>query len=132
MTTGDDNNDSDNKYDDNHILVTRRCATRAWSPCTTPMWSRSARRTMSRFASWIKESFYFICFIYISWQDCYIEYDKAATENTLRVCTKQMVKECPGDSGGDIVCSTHHQSECWTKQHEHKYELKHEFKSCCF
>merc|ERR1711971_1234288 len=53
-------------------------------------------------------------------KDCYIEYDKAATENTLRVCTRKMVKECPGDSGGDIVCSTHHQSECWTKQHEHK------------
>merc|ERR1711971_1243844 len=53
-------------------------------------------------------------------KDCYINYDKAATENTVRVCTKKMVKECPGDSGDDIICSIHHQSECWTKQHEHK------------
>ena len=50
MTTGDDN-DSDFNNDDNNFSVTRRCATPAWSPCTTPMWSRSARRTMLRFAS---------------------------------------------------------------------------------
>jgi len=55
-------------------------------------------------------------------KDCFIDYDKSASSNTARVCTRQMVKECPGEEedSGDTVCSTQHQSECWTQQHEHK------------
>merc|ERR1711892_608396 len=51
---------------------------------------------------------------------CYIEMVDVAHNVTTQVCRKPLVKDC--DIGGEIVCRTEYQSECWSKQIPHEVE----------
>ena len=73
-------------------------------------------------------------------QDCFIDYEKSASNTTTTVCSKKLVKDCGGQededdragygrdigagtSDSDIICSTYYQSECVTSQEEHQVIL---------
>ena len=60
----------------------------------------------------------------LSAQDCFIDYDKAASSSTVRVCSRPLVKDCGGGGGGggEVECSTHQQTECVTREEEHQVQ----------
>ena len=60
-------------------------------------------------------------------RDCFIDYEKTATENNIKVCNKKMIKDCGeeesvgyGREETETICSTYYQSECVTSQQEHQ------------
>merc|ERR1712227_100044 len=66
-------------------------------------------------------------------KDCFIDYEKAATNATTKVCTKKLEKICKEDqededigygrqlrTDQDIICTTYYQSECVTRDEEHQ------------
>ena len=50
-------------------------------------------------------------------KNCFIEYETKAITETVQVCRTPLVKDC--DKGGEEICRTEYESECWTKQEEH-------------
>merc|ERR1711973_617303 len=50
-------------------------------------------------------------------KSCFIEYEKIAFNETVKVCRTPLVKDC--DVKGPEICRTEYESECWTKQEVH-------------
>jgi len=50
-------------------------------------------------------------------KSCFIEYEKIAFNETVKVCRTPLVKDC--DVSGPEICRTEYESECWTKQEVH-------------
>ena len=46
-------------------------------------------------------------------KDCFIHYEKAAVNVTVKECTKPLVKDCDLESDEEF-CSTYYASECRT------------------
>jgi len=53
-------------------------------------------------------------------KSCFIEYEKIAFNETVRVCRTPLVKDC--EQTGPEICRTEYESECWTKPEEHEVE----------
>jgi len=53
-------------------------------------------------------------------KNCFIEYGLDAVNHTVRVCRRPLVKDCSVE--GDEICSTHFESECWTRQTRQEVE----------
>lgn len=50
-------------------------------------------------------------------KSCYILYEKAALTVPVKLCKRPLVKDCSADQkGGEEVCQTIYQTECWTQQ----------------
>jgi len=48
-------------------------------------------------------------------KDCYIEFGLDAVNHTVKICRKPLEKDC-SVRVGEERCSTHFESECWTRQ----------------
>jgi len=47
-------------------------------------------------------------------KNCYIEFGLDAVNHTVRICRRPLVKDCSVQ--GEEICSTHFETECWTRQ----------------
>jgi len=51
-------------------------------------------------------------------KNCFIEFGLDAVNNTVRICRRPLEKDCSVQ--GEEVCSTHFETECWTRQIRHE------------
>jgi len=47
-------------------------------------------------------------------KNCFIEFGLDAVNHTVRICRRPLEKDCSIE--GDEICSTHFETECWTRQ----------------
>jgi len=52
-------------------------------------------------------------------KNCFIDYEKIAFNETVKVCRFPLEKPKNCDSSGEEICRTEYESECWTKPEKH-------------
>jgi len=59
-------------------------------------------------------------------KNCFIEFGLDAVNHTVRICKRPLVKDCTIE--GDEICSTHFETECWTRHL--RQEVEDDLPSC--